>query len=88
MRRAPLRGHSGTLAQTSLFRRAHTERVTRGVLLGIAIAATVVAAVPIVAYPLRPGGRLDPYRNRDARWAVYLGAGVALALFIVLAPNG
>ena len=60
----------------------------RGVVLGIAIAAAVVAAVPIVAYPFRPGSRLDPYRNRDARWAVYLGAGVALALFIVLTRSG
>jgi hypothetical protein len=62
--------------------------VTRGVVLGIAIAAAVAAAIPIVAYPFRPGGRLDPYRNRSARWLVYLGAGLALALFIVLARSG
>ena len=37
--------------------------------------------------PHRPGGRLDPYRNRGARWAVYLGAGVALALFVVLSRS-
>jgi len=61
--------------------------VTRAVVLGIAIAAAVVAAVPIIVYPHRPGGRLDPYRNRGARWAVYLGAGVALALFVVLSRS-
>lgn len=61
--------------------------MTRGVVLGVAIVAAVVAAIPIVAYPLRRGSWFDPYQNRSARWAVYLGGGVALALFIVLARN-
>jgi hypothetical protein len=30
-------------------------------LLAIALAAAVVAALPIVGYPFRPGNRLDPY---------------------------
>lgn len=62
--------------------------MTESVLLALAIAAAIAAAIPIVGYPLaRPGGWLDPYRNRRARWLVYLGAGTSLVLFLVLARN-
>ena len=55
--------------------------------LGIAIAATVAAAIPIVAHAFAEGTALDPYLNRVARWVVYVGAGLALALYIVLARS-
>jgi hypothetical protein len=63
--------------------------VNDGVLLAVAIAAAVAAAVPIVGYLFaRPGSWLDPYRHRGGRWLVYLGAGTALVLFLVLARRG
>ena len=49
------------------------------VLLGLAITAATVAAVPIFARPW-----IKPYESKPARWTVYSGALVALALFIVL----
>jgi hypothetical protein len=62
--------------------------MTRDIALGLAIAAAAVAAVPIVAYPLPRRPRwLDPYRSRPARWAVYIGGGIALALFIALSHS-
>jgi hypothetical protein len=64
-----------------------SDYVDHDVLLGIAIAAAVAAAVPIVGYPFAPGSWVDPYRNRAARWLVYVGAFTALALFIVLARS-
>jgi hypothetical protein len=57
----------------------------RDLVLGLAIASAVIAAVPIVVFPFRPRSALDPYRNRRARWVAYTGAGVALALFVILA---
>jgi len=61
--------------------------VLHPVLLGVAIAATVAAAIPIVAYPFAQGTALDPYRNRRARWVVYGGGCLALALYVVLARS-
>ncbi len=65
------------------------QSMTRSLALGLAIAAAVVAAVPIVAYvfPRHPNW-LDPYESRVARWTVYIGGGVALALFIAVARSG
>ena len=63
--------------------------MTRSLALGLAIAAAVVAAVPIVAYVFPRDPRwLDPYESRPARWTVYIGGGVALALFIAVARSG
>jgi hypothetical protein len=53
-------------------------------LLGFAIAAAVVAALPIAGYPFAGGSWIDPYRSRGARWVVYLGCGIALILFVIL----
>jgi hypothetical protein len=51
----------------------------------LAIAAAAVAAVSILAYPLpRRPKWLDPYASEHARWTVYIGGGIALALFISL----
>jgi hypothetical protein len=63
--------------------------MVRTLALGFAIAAAAVAAVPIVAYgfPRHPRW-LDPYQSRSARWTVYIGGGIALALFIALARSG
>jgi len=62
--------------------------VAHSVLLALAVAAAVAAAVLIVGYPFaRSGSWLDPYGNRGARWIVYLGAGISLALFVVLARS-
>ena len=61
--------------------------MSRNVVLAIAILAALAAAVPIVGYVVAEGSRVDPYKNRVARWVVYIGAGVALALFIVLSRN-
>jgi hypothetical protein len=63
--------------------------MTRSLALGLAIAAAAVAAVPIVAYvfPRHPSW-LDPYESRPARWTVYIGGGIALALFIAVARSG
>jgi hypothetical protein len=61
--------------------------VLHDVLLGVAIAATVAAAIPIVAYPFAQGTALDPYRNRRARWVGYVGCCLALAFYIVLARS-
>jgi hypothetical protein len=57
----------------------------RSVVLGIAIAAATAAAIPIAAYGWKWCPQwLNPYESRMARWVVYLGAGVALALAIAL----
>jgi hypothetical protein len=63
--------------------------MSRTLALVFAVAAAAVAAVPIVAYvfPRHPRW-LDPYESRSARWAVYIGGGMALALFIALARGG
>jgi hypothetical protein len=61
--------------------------VARTVIFGIALVAALIAAIPIIAFPIRPGSRLDPYENRDARWLVYAGSLIALTLFIVLARS-
>jgi MFS family permease len=63
--------------------------MTRALALGFAIGAAAVAAVPVVAYvfPRHPNW-LDPYESRSARWMVYIGGGIALALFIALARTG
>ena len=63
--------------------------MTRTLALSLAIAAAAVAGVPIVAYvfPRHPNW-LDPYLSRSARWTVYIGGGIALALFIALARSG
>ena len=62
--------------------------MTRSLAHGFAISAAAVAAVPIVAYcfPRHPRW-LDPYESRLARWTVYFGGGIALALFITLARS-
>jgi len=61
----------------------------RSVALGLAITAAAIAAVPVVAFcfPRRPTW-LDPYQSRRARWTVYVGGGIALALFVALARSG
>jgi multisubunit Na+/H+ antiporter MnhB subunit len=59
----------------------------RSVVLAIAILAAIAAAVPIVGYVVAEGSRVDPYKNRVARWVVYIAAGLALALFIVLSRS-
>jgi hypothetical protein len=61
--------------------------VSRNAVLAIAILAAVLAVIPIVGYVLAEGSRVDPYKHRAARWVVYIGAGVALALFIVLSRS-
>jgi hypothetical protein len=61
--------------------------MTHDILLGVAIAAAAIAAIPIVGYPFDSGSWIDPYRSRGARWVVYGGGGVALVLFIVLARS-
>jgi hypothetical protein len=61
----------------------------RDVALGLAIVATAVAAVPIFAYVFPGHPRwLDPYESRSARWTVYIGGGIALALYIAVARSG
>jgi hypothetical protein len=63
--------------------------MTRSLVLGFAIAAAALGAVPIVAYSFPRHPRwLDPYESRSARWTVYIGGGIALALFIALARSG
>jgi hypothetical protein len=63
--------------------------MSRTLAFGFAVAAAAVAAVPIVAYvfPRHPRW-LDPYESRPVRWTVYIGGGIALALFIALARSG
>jgi hypothetical protein len=58
--------------------------MTDRVFLSLGIAAALAAAIPIFAYPFAEGTRLDPYRNRSARWVVYVGACISLTAFIVL----
>ena len=56
-------------------------------LIGLAVAAVVIAAVPLFAiWPGHPSW-IDPHENRYARWTVYAGGVLALALFIVLSPR-
>ena len=57
----------------------------RDAVLGVAIAAVVVASVPIAAYvwPRCPEW-LNPYESKPARWTVYFGGLLALGLFIAL----
>src|SRR4051812_32578979 len=75
----------GVLANTGSAQSVTVGRVGRSVILALAITAAAVAAVPILAYPFpRRPNWLDPYANRYARWTVYLGGAVALALFIAL----
>jgi hypothetical protein len=60
----------------------------RGAAIAIGIIAALVAAVPLAGYPFASGSRIDPYRNRVAKWAVYVGALVALACYIILSRGG
>jgi hypothetical protein len=63
--------------------------VSRSIIFVLAVAAAAVAAVPVVSYPfVRRESWLNPYENRFARWTVYVGGGLALALFIVLSSSG
>jgi len=63
--------------------------VEHRLLLGLALAAVVIGAIPLFVYPfVRPDSPLNPYQSRGARWAVYLGGLFALVLFIALSRAG
>jgi hypothetical protein len=56
-----------------------------GVILGLAIAAAGIAAVPLFAYPfVSDDSVLNPYRSRAARWIVWMGGATSLVLFFIL----
>jgi hypothetical protein len=59
-----------------------------GVILGLAIAAAAVAAIPIFAYLfVSEESPLNPYRSAAARWIVWIGGTISLLLFLVLARD-
>jgi hypothetical protein len=63
--------------------------MTQEVLLALAILAVAVACIPLFAYPfVSRGDWLDPYTNRRARWMIWGGGLIGLALFIALARGG
>jgi hypothetical protein len=56
--------------------------------LGLAIAAVVIASIPIVTYPfVGENSWLNPYQSRGARWMVYLGGLLGLVLFAWLSRS-
>jgi hypothetical protein len=56
-----------------------------GVILGLAIAAAAVAAIPLVAYLfVSEESALNPYRSSAARWIVWIGGMISLLLFLAL----
>jgi multisubunit Na+/H+ antiporter MnhB subunit len=51
--------------------------------------AVIVAIVPIIAFPFARTRRwLDPYTYRSVRWMIYIGGGVAFALFVLALRGG